>query len=127
METIVSIGLMLLMVYLAVGIVVALLLHRQLVRLDPAADGAGWLFRVLITPGMVALWPVLLVAWRRTRSGAAFAAPTEGLTSMGRLRAVHGLLIMVVTVVVGVVIGLALMARPDLPASDSLPAWEGQP
>lgn len=34
-------------------------------RVDPAARGAPWGFRLLILPGAVALWPLLLVRWLR--------------------------------------------------------------
>jgi hypothetical protein len=34
-------------------------------RLDPMAKGAGLGFRLLILPGVVALWPLLLYRWLR--------------------------------------------------------------
>ena len=34
-------------------------------RLDPAAQGAPWGFRLLIAPGAVALWPWLALRWLR--------------------------------------------------------------
>lgn len=33
--------------------------------IDPAAKGGTWGFRVLTFPGVVALWPLMLVKWRR--------------------------------------------------------------
>ncbi len=38
---------------------------RGLARLDTAAGQGGWGFRLLISPGLVGLWPVLLLAARR--------------------------------------------------------------
>jgi hypothetical protein len=32
-------------------------------RIDPQALGTGWGFRLLIVPGSVAFWPVLLMRW----------------------------------------------------------------
>ena len=32
-------------------------------RLDPAARGADWGFRLVVVPGAVTLWPWLLVRW----------------------------------------------------------------
>jgi hypothetical protein len=32
-------------------------------RVDPAAAGASWGFRLLILPGTVLLWPLLLGRW----------------------------------------------------------------
>ena len=38
-------------------------------RLDPDARAGSWGFRVLIVPGVAALWPVLAVRWRRAARG----------------------------------------------------------
>jgi hypothetical protein len=36
-------------------------------RVDPAAEGAPFSFRLIVVPGVAALWPLLLVRWiRRT-------------------------------------------------------------
>jgi hypothetical protein len=38
-------------------------------RVDPVAEGAPSSFRLIVVPGVAALWPLLLVRWiRRTRS-----------------------------------------------------------
>lgn len=38
--------------------------------IDPAAQGGTWGFRVFILAGVAALWPFMLVKWRRAaRSG----------------------------------------------------------
>jgi hypothetical protein len=36
-------------------------------RLDHAARGTSWVFRALILPGSVALWPLLAVKWARRK------------------------------------------------------------
>ena len=33
--------------------------------IDPAARGGTWGFRVLTFPGVVALWPFMLIRWKR--------------------------------------------------------------
>ena len=33
--------------------------------LDPAAQGGTWGFRLLILPGVAALWPLMWLKWRR--------------------------------------------------------------
>jgi hypothetical protein len=48
-------------------------LVRGVTRIDPASHGSSWRFRLLIMPGVVALWPVLAVKWRRVAS-----IPTQG-------------------------------------------------
>jgi len=50
--------------YLAAGLVFAGAFHVfGLARVDPAARGAGWGFRLLITPALAALWPVMAARW----------------------------------------------------------------
>ena len=34
-------------------------------RIDPATRGAPLVFRLLILPGAIALWPMLALRWRR--------------------------------------------------------------
>lgn len=40
---------------------------RGVQQVDPAAAGSGWGFRLIITPGVIGLWPLLL--WRWVRGG----------------------------------------------------------
>jgi hypothetical protein len=50
--------------YGAVGLVFALaFVTRGVGRVDPLAREAPWSFRVLIMPGSVVFWPLLLVRW----------------------------------------------------------------
>jgi len=42
-------------------------LPRRIERVDAGARGSSWAFRLLILPGVVALWPLL---WARTRGRA---------------------------------------------------------
>jgi len=52
--------------YLAAGLVFALaFVTAGVQRVDPAAHGAPWGFRLLILPGAAALWPLLLARWVR--------------------------------------------------------------
>ncbi|MDH3627791.1 MAG: hypothetical protein OES25_09055 [Acidobacteriota bacterium] len=51
----------LLQAYLAVGVLFGLwFVFRAVKRLDPAANEGGLGFRLLILPGVAALWPFLL-------------------------------------------------------------------
>ena len=48
--------------YAAVGCVFAIFfVTLGVARVDPAARGAPWGFRLIILPGTVALWPVMLL------------------------------------------------------------------
>jgi len=46
---------------------------RGVGRIDPAARGATWGFRLVVLPGVVALWPLLARRWW----GGATAPPVE--------------------------------------------------
>jgi hypothetical protein len=51
-------------VYLGCGVVFApLFLLRGAARMDPHARGGTWGFRLMILPGVVFLWPLLLRRW----------------------------------------------------------------
>ena len=53
-------------IYLVAGIAFAVpFALRGAGAIDPAAKGGTWGFRVLTFPGVVALWPFMLVKWRR--------------------------------------------------------------
>jgi hypothetical protein len=50
--------------YAAVGAVFALVfLSLGLNRIDHGAKGAGLGFRLMILPGLIALWPLMLIRW----------------------------------------------------------------
>jgi hypothetical protein len=54
----------LLTAYAAIGIAFGILFVLSGVqRIDPGAKGAGAGFRLLILPGVAALWPVMLLRW----------------------------------------------------------------
>lgn len=55
-------------IYLAIGLVFGLaFVMRGAGLVAPAARGSGLTFRLLILPGVAALWPLL---WQRWRKGA---------------------------------------------------------
>jgi len=52
--------------YVAAGVVFAIpFVIAGVNRIDPTARQSGWGFRVMILPGTVALWPILLLRWIR--------------------------------------------------------------
>lgn len=56
-------------VYLAAGVLIGVWFVARVVdRIDPAAKSATWAFRLIILPGCVALWPVLLRWTSRSRT-----------------------------------------------------------
>ena len=51
--------------YVAAGVVfAAAFVTWGVSRIDPVAREGTWGFRLIILPGVVALWPLLLIRWR---------------------------------------------------------------
>jgi len=60
----------LLALYAGAGLLFALLfVTRGVDRLDRAAAGSTWGFRMVILPGVVALWPMLVRRWYAGEGG----------------------------------------------------------
>jgi hypothetical protein len=60
--------------YGAIGVVFAIaFVFKGVQRIDEEAIGAGWGFRLLVFPGSVAFWPMLLKRW----AGGQRSAPEE--------------------------------------------------
>ncbi len=67
LETLATLLVLAIGLYLAIGLVFALwFVWRGVDGIDPSATQGTWGFRLLILPGTVALWPVLV---RRRRLG----------------------------------------------------------
>ena len=59
-----SILLLILLLYVGLGLIVGLaFVLRGVNRVDLAAAGSPWVFRLVILPGCVGLWPVVLLKW----------------------------------------------------------------
>jgi glycerol uptake facilitator-like aquaporin len=56
-----------LLAYTCCGVVfmIAFLL-KGVNKVDGTAHGSTWGFKLMINPGVIALWPVLLKKWRKT-------------------------------------------------------------
>jgi hypothetical protein len=117
MQTTVEIGLALAALYLLIGVPIAVGLQLVgLKKIDPAVVGAGWCFRLLITPGLIALWPLLLQRWRLASAGPQPGGVQRPLSAAG-LRALHRRLALTLALVVPVLAIAGLLLRPgQLPA-----------
>lgn len=52
------------LIYLAVGLIFAVaFIIKGLKMVDEGAHGSGWGFRLIIIPGIVVFWPLLLRKW----------------------------------------------------------------
>jgi len=64
----VKIVLMLAVLYLVLGFVFAIFfLGKGLEKMDTAAHGSGWGFRLIILPGTIVFWVVLLRKWLKAK------------------------------------------------------------
>jgi hypothetical protein len=123
MVEIVRIGLGLLAAHVAAGTVFAFLFHRRgAAVIDPAAHQTGWGFRLVITPGIIALWPLLALRWQRTATGRTFLGEPDAPVAPRRLRALHGLAWKALAVLIPLVLAAALWWRPGVPDGGPLPA-----
>lgn len=114
-------------VYLLLGVIFAAFLHfLGLTRLDPATRGAGIFFRILITPGLVVLWPVMLMKWTRRIRGFEPYGDTEAPVSPRKLRRAHGLLIQAVAVLAPIAAAFALASRPTEMSTSSQPLFRDE-
>jgi len=69
-ESLASVLVSILGVYVLVGLLVAVVLQaRGLAQIDSQVVGTSWRFRLLITPGLVAFWPLFLVRMLRGGGG----------------------------------------------------------
>jgi hypothetical protein len=62
----------------------ALFLRRGIVRVDPLVGHSPWRVRILFAPGIVALWPVMAVRWRRATVRPVSAASQGSRTAEDR-------------------------------------------
>lgn len=63
---IVSFLLLLVAVYLTLGLVFAVpFVIKGINKIDEGAHGSTWGFRILIIPGTIVFWPLLLRRWLR--------------------------------------------------------------
>lgn len=114
----VSFLLLALAAWLVIGLAVALWLHAgRLAKLDPGMEGAGLAFRILITPGIMALWPLLIRNRSRARRGLAAMPDPDRPVPAARLRARHGLWIKAMAVAVPIACAAALVGRPTEPVT----------
>ncbi len=66
LNNIVILMLTLVAVYLIVGIVFTIAFQlKGLTKIDEGVSGSSWGFRIIIIPGCIVFWPLLLSKWRK--------------------------------------------------------------
>lgn len=104
--------------YLAAGMVFAIAFHiRGLAVVDPGAQGTSLAFRMLITPGVAALWPLLGLSWLRAVRAGALPEMQDPPRRHRQLRSAHALIWTALAVSAPVGIAVAIWYRPTPPAS----------
>ena len=64
MESIVLFLVYALQLYIIIGVIISVLIQKKgLQQIDSSVKGAGFWFRLITFPGMVALWPIMLSNW----------------------------------------------------------------
>lgn len=106
-------------IHLACGAVFTIVYHKWgLHRMDPGTHGTRLGFRLLITPGIITLWPLLALRWWRLAQGTGFLGDQETPVSPRHLRALHGLAWKSLAVLVPLAVAAALWWRPaEFPGS----------
>jgi hypothetical protein len=98
--------------YLGCGVVVAALFVACWCKaFDPSAKEGSWGFRVLVTPGIVILWPVILTKVLRIRRGGSAEGRVEGTIRAETLRRNHALAFVVLLLLGPVLFAVALAWR----------------
>lgn len=62
--------LVLVLMYLVCGFIFVIpFITKGIEKVDEGAKGTGWGFKLIIAPGVIVLWPVLLKKWMIARWG----------------------------------------------------------
>ena len=92
---------------------------------DPSAASGTWGFRVLIVPGLVALWPLMLAKVLAVRRGGSAQGPAETPVSSETLRRNHSIAFITLAILGPLLFAVALIRRAprlqDVPAT-AIPA-----
>lgn len=114
--------LLMLAAYGMLGACFALAFHLWgLHGMDANTRGAGIRFRWLITPGIVALWPLLAWRWWAGPGVGPFPGGPESPFPARRLRAAHALAWKALVITIPVIIAAALGWRPRDATSSTIP------
>jgi hypothetical protein len=89
--------------YLAIGAVVALPFAFLVGRLEPSAHGGSIGFRLLILPGAILLWPLIVARL--------FARPAPRAPAIARHVRAHRVALAILAVLLGLALGHALVRR----------------
>ncbi len=98
--------------YIAMGIAWLLPFHRfALPMIDESARGASWGFKILVSPGVVALWPVILWKWNTARRGGNPHGRPDAPVAAHTIRTSQSLLIKLIAIAIPLLVAAAMLTR----------------
>jgi len=122
-ETVFAILLKVAAIYAGCGLLFAVLfLVLWCKSFDPSAASGTWGFRVLIFPGLVALWPLMLAKVLAVRRGGTAQGPAETPVRAETLRRNHAIAFLVLAIFCPLIFAVALIWRA--PRLEDAPAVE---
>ncbi|MBL9135748.1 MAG: hypothetical protein JNK85_07765 [Verrucomicrobiales bacterium] len=103
--------------YAALGVIFAMAFQWRGLRLwDPVAAASSWGFRVIITPGVILLWPMLAWRWRQRVVSPQLPPAEKGRDALEagprRLRSAHAWAWKALVVLAPLVLAGAIAYRP---------------
>lgn len=108
--------------YALVGAALLVPMHLAVLpKIDGSADGASWGFRLVVSPGLIALWPIVIEKWLTARRGGDPHGNPEQPVSSRQIRGVQSLLIKLLAIALPLLFAAALYTRPAPPAPAKLP------
>ena len=117
-----TIGIGGLAIYLVVGAFLLVPIHlRALPLIDPACTGTPLVFRVLISPGLITFWPIVLLRWRRAIRCEDTAGPLDRPLSPSGLQNVHFFAVLSLALLAPLFMILTLSIRGENPVYNDLP------
>jgi hypothetical protein len=113
-EHFVSLALKALALYLEAGLGWAAWFHFWgLRRVDPGIEGAGIVFRLLITPGLVALWPIMAVRCLSAAGNREILGGSDSPLPARALRSIHFRMAQILLLLLPLAFALAITLRPS--------------
>ncbi len=113
-EAFVILSLKVLAFYLGAGLGWAVWFHfKGLRRVDPGIEGAGFLFRMFITPGLVALWPLMAARCLGPAGNREILGGSDSPVPARALRSIHFRLVQLLLLFIPLALGLAVTLRPS--------------
>jgi hypothetical protein len=109
-------------IYCAVGFLLLVPMHKVMLNsLDESMAGASIGFRIVVTPGLVLLWPVIVRRWIRSRRLNPKTAEIIQSRASENARLAHVWITRILAISIPIAFALALAGRTSYSPSAELP------